>query len=91
MWINGQIDVGGVTVTNGSLGGTGIILGAVSVNSPSSLAPGTSAIGTLTINNNLTLAGNGLFHLNKSLVQSNKHGSTMAAARWPTRALAPSM
>ncbi len=71
LWINGQIDVGGVTVTNGSLGGTGIILGAVTVNLPATIAPGTSAIGTLTINNSLTLSGNGLFKLNKSLTQSN--------------------
>jgi len=71
LWINGQIDVGGVTVTNGSLGGTGIILGAVTNTSPGSIAPGTSAIGTLTISNNLVLAGNGLFKLNKSLSPSN--------------------
>ena len=43
LWINGQIDVGGVTVTNGSLGGTGTTLGVVTVNSPGSIAPGTSA------------------------------------------------
>jgi len=71
LWINGQIDVGGVTVTNGTLGGTGIILGAVVINSPGSIAPGTTALGTLTINNNFSLGGNGLFKLNKSLTPSN--------------------
>ena len=71
LWINGQNDVGTITVTNGSLGGTGTILGAVAVDASGTLAPGTAAIGTLTINNNLTLAGNGWFKLNKSLLQSN--------------------
>lgn len=73
LWINGQMDVGGVTVTNGALGGTGTILGAVAVQSPGSLSPGTAAIGTLAVNNNLTLGGNALFKVNKSLspAQSN--------------------
>jgi autotransporter-associated beta strand protein len=40
---------------SGSLGGTGIISGAVTVNSGGALAPG-NPLGTLTISNNLTLA-----------------------------------
>jgi hypothetical protein len=45
-----------VTVkTNGTLGGTGVIGGAVTVNAGGALAPGASA-GTLTISNSLTLS-----------------------------------
>jgi len=40
--------------SGGTLGGTGIITGAVTVNSGGALAPGNS-LGTLTISNNLTL------------------------------------
>jgi len=68
--VNGQIDAGAVTVTNGALGGTGTILGAVTIQSPGSLSPGAS-IGSLTINNNLALNGNLLIEVNKSLAQSN--------------------
>ena len=71
LWINGQTDVGSITVTNGQLGGTGIILGAVDINTGGTLAPGTTAIGTLTVNNSLSLTANALFKLNKSLAQSN--------------------
>ncbi len=71
LWVNGQLDIGGVTVTNGSLGGSGTILGAVSVGALGTLAPGTAALGTLTVNSNLSLAGNALFKLNKSLAPSN--------------------
>jgi len=49
--------LGGIVVSNGTLGAT--------------LAPGTAAIGTLTVNSNLNLFGNLLFKLNKSLMQSN--------------------
>jgi hypothetical protein len=63
--------VGGVTVTNGTLGGSGTILSAVSVQSPGRLAPGTALLGTLTINSDLTLAGNAIFKVNKSLTPSN--------------------
>jgi len=48
---------GSVTVASGgTLGGTGIISGAVAVNSGGGFAPG-NPLGTLTISNNLTLAG----------------------------------
>jgi hypothetical protein len=52
--VNGQLDGGTVTVASaGTLGGSGTILGPVSLNG-STLAPGNS-IGTLTISNNVTL------------------------------------
>jgi len=64
--VNGQLGAGAVTVaTNGTLGGTGIIGGAVTVQTGGALAPGAS-IGTLTINNNLTLGGNLNVEVNKS-------------------------
>jgi hypothetical protein len=60
-----------VNATNGTLAGTGIINGPVTVNAGGTLAPGTSAIGTLTISNNLTLNGNLLFKVQKGVSQSN--------------------
>ncbi len=71
--VNGQIDTNTVTVAGGTLGGSGTIRGPVTVLSGGTLAPGTSAIGTLTINNTLTLNGNLYFKVNKSLspAQSN--------------------
>jgi autotransporter-associated beta strand protein len=70
--VNGSI-AGAVAVNGGKLGGNGAVGGAVTVNASGTLAPGTSAIGTLTVNNNLTLGGNVLVRLNKSLspAQSN--------------------
>jgi autotransporter-associated beta strand protein len=70
--VNGSI-AGAVAVNGGKLGGNSAVGGAVTVNASGMLAPGTSAIGTLTVNNNLTLGGNVLVRLNKSLspAQSN--------------------
>ena len=65
--VNGQIGSGAVTVaTNGTLGGTGIIGGPVTVAVGGALAPGAS-IGTLTLNNGLTVAGNLVIEVNKAL------------------------
>ena len=69
--VNGQIDTNVTSVVGGTLGGSGTILGPVAIQSGARLAPGTSAIGTLTINNNLTIGGNALFKLNESLSTSN--------------------
>jgi autotransporter-associated beta strand protein len=55
--INGSPGIGRVNVTAGTLGGTGVIGGPVSISSSGTLAPGTSAIGTLSINNTLANAG----------------------------------
>ncbi|MBW8863820.1 MAG: autotransporter-associated beta strand repeat-containing protein [Verrucomicrobia bacterium] len=49
---------GTVAVTGGALGGTGIVNGAVTVQGSGSLGTGAGTIGTLTINNNVTLGGN---------------------------------
>src|SRR5208283_126255 len=68
---NGSLASGAVTVqSGGTLGGTGTINGPVTVQCGGTLSPGTS-IGALTINNNLTLAGNVVVEINKSLSPSN--------------------
>jgi autotransporter-associated beta strand protein len=61
--VNGAIGASAVTVTGGTLGGTGIIQGPVTIQSAGRLAPGTS-IGTLTVNNSLSLSGVTLMELN---------------------------
>jgi autotransporter-associated beta strand protein len=68
--VNGTLAAGSaVTVTaGGRLGGTGTIGGVCTV--AGTLSPGAS-IGTLTFNNNLTLTGNVLIEVDKSLAQSN--------------------
>ena len=65
--VNGSLAAGAVTVNGGAFGGTGTANGAVTVNAGGKLTPGTAAVGTLTVNNNLTLAGNVLIKLNKNL------------------------
>jgi autotransporter-associated beta strand protein len=55
--VNGSLGVGSVTIANAAtLGGYGVIGGAVTEQSGGSIALG-SSIGTLTINNSLSLAG----------------------------------
>lgn len=72
LWVNGQIAGSGVTVTNGgALGGTGTVSSAVTIEEGGALAPGTSSIGTLTINSSLAIGGNLIFKVNKSLTPSN--------------------
>jgi uncharacterized protein with beta-barrel porin domain len=57
--VNGSLGSAPVTVSGGTLGGVGVIGGPVSVGTGSRLAPG-APLGTLTISNTLTLAGNTL-------------------------------
>jgi hypothetical protein len=54
--VNGSVGAGGLTATGGTLSGAGTIAGAVVVQAGATLAPGTNSIGTLAINNSLTLA-----------------------------------
>jgi autotransporter-associated beta strand protein len=64
--VNGQLASGAVTVaTNAALGGVGTINGPVTVLPGGILAPGNS-IGTLTVNNNVSLAGGLAIEVNKS-------------------------
>lgn len=61
--VNGVIGASAVTVTNGTLGGNGVIKGPVTIQSAGRLAPGTS-IGALTISNALNLSGVTFMELN---------------------------
>ena len=53
-------------VTAGTFGGNGTIAGPVIIQSGATLSPGAGGIGTLTINNNLTMAGNVAVDVNKT-------------------------
>ena len=65
--VNGSVNsTNGVTVTGGALGGTGTINDVVAINSGGTLSPGANGIGTLTINNNLTLSGTTFIEVNKA-------------------------
>lgn len=69
--LNGINTYTGLTaVSAGSLGGTGVVSGPVTISATGTLAPGNS-IGTLTISNSLTLAGNVVIELDSSAPQSN--------------------
>src|ERR1022692_2366069 len=69
--VDGQLNVGAVTVaTNATLGGSGTILGPVTVRAGGTLSPGNS-IGTLTLNSDLTLSGNLNIEINKSAVPTS--------------------
>ena len=64
---------GAVAVNSGgTLGGTGIISGAVTVAAGATLGPGAGGIGTLTINNTLTLNGLATMDINKAAGTSDK-------------------
>jgi autotransporter-associated beta strand protein len=54
--VNGALGSGEVTVKGGTLGGTGTIGGTVTVSSGATLAPGSGAVGNLSVSNTLTLA-----------------------------------
>jgi autotransporter-associated beta strand protein len=70
--INGLSSLSPITVSNGAtLGGTGIIGGTVNIASGGNLAPGNAGVGVLTFTNNLTLLGNILMKINRSVAPSN--------------------
>ncbi len=66
--VNGSLAAGStVTVASGgTLGGTGVLKGPTSVAAGATLTPGNNAIGTLTINNSLALAGNAIMEISKN-------------------------
>jgi autotransporter-associated beta strand protein len=68
--VNGSLAIGRVNVTAGSFGGAGAIAGPVNISGSATLAPGSSIIGTLTINNSLTNDG-------VTAIRLNKTGSTL--------------
>jgi autotransporter-associated beta strand protein len=82
--LDGSLATGAVAVNGGAFGGTGTANGAVTVNAGGKLTPGTAAVGTLSVNNNLTLAGNVLIKLNKGLApaQSNDGQCLRHADLW---------
>jgi uncharacterized repeat protein (TIGR02543 family) len=65
--VNGSLTsaANAVTVAGGTLGGTGTIAGPVTVGTNGILAPGTS-VGTLTINNTLTLQGTNVMEIGRN-------------------------
>lgn len=63
---------GAVEVQNGgTLTGNGIVSGATTTDADSTLSPGNNGVGTLTFSSGLTIGGNVLVQLDKSLAQSN--------------------
>ena len=77
--VNGAIASGTnaqlVTISGGSLGGTGVINAPVTVGAAGTFAPG-APLGTLTINSNLTLAGNTLVSVSAPSTCSQVAGLT---------------
>ena len=75
---NGTFEINGlianaantVTVAGGTLGGTGLVASAVSIQAAGTLAPGAS-IGTLTISNTLTLAGQTVMEIDRAAAQTS--------------------
>ncbi|MDF3056269.1 MAG: putative autotransporter protein [Rariglobus sp.] len=57
------LGTGAVTVSGGTLGGTGAIAGATTIQAGGTLATGVNGVGTLTFNSNLTLAGTTLLEI----------------------------
>lgn len=77
--INGNNGASSTFVFGGALGGNGTLSGPVTVDTGGTLAPG-DGVGTLTINNNLDIAGNLTIEVNKSLPQPN---DTIMVAGFP--------
>jgi autotransporter-associated beta strand protein len=66
--VNGALGTGSVVVTNGWVGGSGTIPGTVTARTGGGVAPGDNGIGTMTINNALTLesGSSNVFEVNKT-------------------------
>ena len=64
--INGALGTNVVTVNGGVLGGSGSINGAVTLQPGGTLSPGYGGLGTLTINNTLSLNGTTYLELNQA-------------------------
>jgi autotransporter-associated beta strand protein len=69
--INSNFASAALTVSNGAtLGGQGTLAGAVTILAGGILSPGAS-VGTLTLNSNLTIAGNLFIEVDKATLQTN--------------------
>lgn len=64
--VNGVLAAGAVNVPGGTLAGTGTLGGATTVATGGTLEPGAAGIGTLTLNNTLTLSGTTRMELGKA-------------------------
>jgi len=64
LFVNGSLASPLVVVT-GTLGGTGVIAGPVTIQNGATIAPGNNSIDALTINNSLTLNGTTIMELNR--------------------------
>lgn len=73
LFINSNNVAAATMVYGGTLGGSGTLLGPVTLSTGTTLAPGgsNSLIGTLTVSNDLNIGGNVGIEVNKSLAQSN--------------------
>jgi len=71
--VNGSLAGGSLVSvqTNGTLGGTGIISGAVTIQSGGTLAPGVKRLGSLKVNSSPLLGGMILMGINTEMVPSN--------------------
>ena len=69
--MNGSTGSGAVNAAGGSLSGTGVIAGPVTIQPGGVLWPGNNSIGTLTINNSLVLSGAAVMLLNKDTLSNN--------------------
>jgi len=73
LFMNNENFAVSTAVIGGTLGGTGVFYGPITLDAGTTLSPGASAsaVGTLTALSDLTIGGNVAVHVNKSLAQSN--------------------
>lgn len=73
--VNGSLrGAGQIIATNsGTLGGTGTVCGAIFIYTNSTLAPGSNAVGTLTLTNGVTFTG-GTFRVNITTTNAGDYG-----------------
>jgi len=70
--VDGSTGTNTLTVAGGQLGGTGTIHGPTIIGADGTLAPGDQAVGTLTISNQLALAGTTIMEINKTAGTSDR-------------------
>jgi autotransporter-associated beta strand protein len=68
-----------VAKTNATLGGTGVIGGAVTVEPGAAITPGIGGIGTLTVSNSVTLSGTAHMEINRNANPSSDKISLMSS------------
>lgn len=76
--VTGRVDATFTLITNQTLNGNGVVAGSLTTLAGSTLSPGLSAIGGLTVSNSIVLGGTNIFELNQDLVTNdvlNANGS----------------